>query len=711
MEVDGIVARIEQVTVYTRGARVRRVTTITATLPQRLRITGLPLAVSNDTIRAFVSGPAIATNVRVGLDAPSQAGVEEDSAELRAARRDVALAETEHERIEAAISRIESSSIVEQDPSDEAPAAWAAVVAARRAVIALRTERQLALQEALSAARRRVDAARDALAAASDRDHRTGTARPAKLHELRKYVEIELLANGDAGGAVTIQLEYLVMAARWAPSYVARLDGDRVGVEIRAVVAQDTGEDWSGVPMRLSTAEPSRFAVLPELAALRIGRRQQEPARPGFRAAPSGAELLYADYDRELVPLRPPSRRDDSSDVRETAAEVSESFDDAAFGDDSDLAGEVWDEESSHAKAAFSTPATGRKMPAPPAAAAPFKTLRAQQAPELAKRQRAGRGEVSDHKERSLAPRDAEPLSNAFGEGGGARITIEQAPAATVRLDYGNLVMAAPSSTSRGRLVAAPEDRHLRAAHDVAEVAAARLAGLPLPRGCHASWLHTYDYAYATDGAVDVRSDGAWHSIAVTARSTTAKVHHVAVPREQADVFRVASIANPFDGPLLPGPIDFYDQGRFLLTSEVNYTPPGASVEIGLGVDAGVKIARNTEFREETTGMLRGALRLHHTITIDVDNVSGRAVELEVRERIPVAPAEGNADIEVTPSKIDPAWERWTPDPDSPRDQRLRGGYRWRVALAAGAKRTLRAAYEVKIAGKQELVGGNRREL
>jgi len=66
--------------------------------------------------------------------------------------------------------------------------------------------------------------------------------------------------------------------------------------------------------------------------------------------------------------------------------------------------------------------------------------------------------------------------------------------------------------------------------------------------------------------------------------------------------------------------------------------------------------------------------------------------------------------IEVTLGKIDPAWERWTPDPDAPADERLRGGYRWRVALPAGSKRTLRAGYEVKIAGKLELVGGNRRE-
>jgi uncharacterized protein (TIGR02231 family) len=244
-----------------------------------------------------------------------------------------------------------------------------------------------------------------------------------------------------------------------------------------------------------------------------------------------------------------------------------------------------------------------------------------------------------------------------------------------------------------------------------AEVALAvgRVSSLVLPSGCSADWPHTYDYAFATDGTVDVRADGGWHSIAVTAKPSTAKLRHVAVPRQEANVFRLAAIENPLAGPLLPGPIDVYDRGTFLITSAAQQTPPGATVEIGLGVDAAVKLSRNTEFREEATGVLRGGLRLHHAIKIDVDNLSDRAIELEVRERVPVT-REGDDDVEVTVARVEPAWERWTPDPEAPRERRLRGGYRWRLSVPAGGKRVLRAAYDVKIAGKLELVGGNRRE-
>lgn len=672
MFVASVDARIEQVTVYASGARVRRVTTIPAPLPSRVRIVGLPLGVIDDTVRVEVGGPAVATSVRAGVDAPpaSEAAAEE-SVELRAARRRVAIADTEIERITAAAEVVAAANVIEPDPSDDPPPPWSTVVGARRSLVALRAERELLLREQLAAARRESEAARRALEVLADRDRRAGTTRGAKLHELRKYVEIELAVT--AASEIQIHLEYLVSAARWAPSYVARIEGDHVKVEVRAVVAQDSGEDWMGVPLTLSTAEPERFTSLPELHPQKIGRRQQEPARPGFRPPPTGAGALYADYDRGLVRKRLDALAEGArSPVPDLADE-----DSIVFGG---LSEEVWDEDSSRAKEAFSTPASG--VPYPQAAPAPMKKAM--------------------KSERARGP----------GGGGGplGRAAPAEPPAPPVpRLDYGNLVMAPPSSPSRGTLVAAQPDRHAGLIAQELATLAARLATLPLPQGCKADWAHTYDYAFATDGAVDVAADGAWHAISVTAKPSTAKLRHVTVPREQADVFRVAQISNPLSGPLLPGPIDIYDRGRFLVTSTVDYTPPGATVEIGLGVDATVKIARNALFHEEAAGMLRGALRLIHAITIEVDNLSGRAIDLEVRERLPVK-REGDDEVEILPGKVDPPWERWTPDAGAPREQRLRGGYRWKLALPAGAKKQLEARYEIKIAGKLELVGGNRRE-
>jgi hypothetical protein len=645
-------------------------------------------------VRVELEGPAIATNLRVSVDAPAQAdAAAEATPVLRAAEKQVQLAEAEVERLDGAIARLVEAPIVEADPSEDAPPPWATVAVARRSVVAVRADRELTLREQLTAARHALDEAERALEAERDRDRRTGSARAAKLHELRKHVDLEVTSTG--AGEVKIWLEYQVGAARWAPSYVARLEGERAIVEVRAVVAQDSGEDWNGVPLRLSTAEPERFSQLPELHAQRIGRRQQEPVKPGFRAPPVGAAALYADYDRSFERRAPTTAEKSPKRAPTDAMYVGHAPEQPARGAYSALSDENWDEESSRDKDAFATDM--RSMPQQaPAAAAPAPE------PEMKKR-------MASFARKELANERGGAAGGVLGAAASVEQHKQQAREPVARLDYGNMRMAPPTSPSRGVLVPADRDPWTITIEGDVTTAHARLVALPLPPGCIADWSHAYDYAFATDGAVDVKSDGAWHSIAVTAKASTAKLRHVSVPREQADVFRMAAIANPFVGPLLPGPIDIYDHGRFLVTSEVDYTPPGATVEIGLGVDAAVKIARNTEYREEASGMLRGQLRLHHAITIDVDNLSGRAIEIEVRERIPVT-RDGDDDVEVTLKQIEPAWERWTPEAEGPHARRLRGGYRWRLAVPAGQNKKMRAGYEVKIAGKLELVGGNRRE-
>lgn len=676
-----VVSRPESVVVFARGALIRRVAQLAMPEP-RVRLTGLPLSVIDDTVRVELTGPATALALRTGEDVVAEPDAEE-SDELRAARRRVTLAETEATRIGLAIDRLAAAPLIADDPSDEPPAPWANVVAARRELVALRAQRETELREQFSAARREVDDAQRLYSVALEQDARTGTARAAKLHEPRKYVELELAIT--APGAVTVHLEYQVRAARWAPSYVARLDGDKVGFELRAVVAQASGEAWTGVAMKLSTAEPTRFSELPELQPQKIGRRQPESAKPGFRPPPVGAGELYRDYDYAFPRRATSFDTDDHTPSPELLKE------------------QVWDDESSAA-------ASGKPVPQPakPLLAPQFHPMVAS-----AKKSSGILGGIVDgvaslaKRESVAAPSRAmaapgAPMADLAG-GGAPRGRLEQRkPADPVpRLDYAQLVMAPPGSPDRGTLIALPRAR--------STAAPANLDALSPPPGHHAEWEHVYDYAFVTDGAVEIESDGAWHGIAITAKPGAARLRHVAVPREQADVFRVAAITNPLEGPLLPGPIDVYDRGQFLVTSEVAYTPPGGEVEVGLGVDAQVKIARNVEFHEEASGMLRGKLELVHAIAIDVENLGARPVEVEVRDRVPVT-RDGDDDVEVTVTEVEPAWERWTPDPSAPSAERLRGAYRWRVSVPPAQKKTMRATYEIKIAGKHELVGGNRRE-
>jgi hypothetical protein len=180
-------------------------------------------------------------------------------------------------------------------------------------------------------------------------------------------------------------------------------------------------------------------------------------------------------------------------------------------------------------------------------------------------------------------------------------------------------------------------------------------------------------------------------------------MRHVTVPRESQDVFRVLEITSPLDAALLRGPIDVYRGGTYMMTARVPATPARGRVRIGLGVEQGIKVARNTSFAEKSTGILGGGLSLHHEIEVDLVNATDRPAEIEVRERLPIAREDDN-EIEVLVDAVEPAWNKWT------QENTLRGGYRWTVSLDPGDKRKLSARYVVKIASKHELVGGNRRE-
>jgi hypothetical protein len=728
-----IPSRIEHVTIYAFGARVRRVATVAADgePPDLLRFTDLPLALIAGSVRAEVVGPAVATTLRVALDVPrttTHAG--EEPEDVLAARRRVALTATELARLEATLAALERQGVVVEDPSDDPPAPWPAVIAARQTLVELRGRAELELRRQVAAARGDNAEARRALDRAVERAALTSSSRAPRVHELRRVVEVELARSGSAVGELRVAIEYRVAAARWTPSYVARIDGAQARVEIRAAVAQRTGEDWTGVALALSTAQPDQFAPLPELSPLKIGRRQRTPAKLGFRAPPAGVEALFVDYDRSA----PGGAKGDAGGPRGALEASLDARDITARVPKRAITDVVWDEESSRAKQAFHTPPQGAPafgstvaappLSMPPPAARPMSVPMPRSAPapkKLARTVAARSGVAKDEKSHErIEPETTRSAPRGGGGGDGSALSdafdLAEAAASPAsegelvpRLDYTALRMASADSATRGQLVPTRASVFEVAADDAVEADVARLAGLPLPAGCRVGWADGYDYAFVADGTVDVPSDGGWHALAITAKPSTVAVRHVAVPREQPDVFRLATIVNPHDAPLLPGPIDIYDGGAFLITSHVELTPPGASVDVGLGVDAMVKIARNATFHEEATGMLRGALRLVHAVTVEVDNRSARALELEVRERIPVV-KDGDDTVEVAVTQVEPTWESWAPDPDAPADQRVRGGKRWRVKVAAGGKTKLRSVYEVKLSSKLELVGGNRRE-
>ena len=107
--------------------------------------------------------------------------------------------------------------------------------------------------------------------------------------------EVVVDCETDEGGALTVELTYLVPDASWYPEYTVRyIERDNeVELTYAARVVQATGEDWKGVSALLSTATPHVGAAPPELIPLYVGGTTGT-IRGRVTDASSGAALAFA---------------------------------------------------------------------------------------------------------------------------------------------------------------------------------------------------------------------------------------------------------------------------------------------------------------------------------------------------------------------------------------------------------------------------------
>jgi len=103
--------------------------------------------------------------------------------------------------------------------------------------------------------------------------------------------EAVLFISRTGGKKIAIELSYLVGGANWQQQYNLRANPEKsnVLIEYNAVVNQTSGEDWDGVTLSLSTAEPTMVAappvLEPMLVALSNPAQTQQAGPPAFIGA------------------------------------------------------------------------------------------------------------------------------------------------------------------------------------------------------------------------------------------------------------------------------------------------------------------------------------------------------------------------------------------------------------------------------------------
>jgi uncharacterized protein (TIGR02231 family) len=264
-----------------------------------------------------LSGALVAGSVRLRLDGGEANGVEvrevaaaavpEEriaalAARLAALRDDAAAANDEAELATATRVRVERL-------LDQEAAAHAGEVAAGRDATPIWERNFRWLDEALLAAR----AAERAAIERRDAANAIASGAAAELGGLRKDaslhtcdVAFDVVPQRD--GAVPLALDYLVNQASWTPRYDLRADRElkRVDVVIRAEVSQQTGEDWKGVDVWLSTAQPQLGVVGPQARTAWLSLGGGDAGRVAKYGAAEAAESLkglgYVGDDKDGAP-------------------------------------------------------------------------------------------------------------------------------------------------------------------------------------------------------------------------------------------------------------------------------------------------------------------------------------------------------------------------------------------------------------------------
>jgi uncharacterized protein (TIGR02231 family) len=308
--------RITTVTVYAD----RTMTTRSAALALKLgsylvTFDGLPPLIQDDSVRVEGKGTAGVTIVglevkRVFLEQSGEKRVKEIDEEIRGLERQSGVLDARKAGLTSQKAFLDSIRVAWGDRISKELAVGrptAAELTDASAFVGLGVTRVEELSRELDTEKRTIKDKIDALR--RQRDESVGSRR-----KEAKSIEVSLEVSRE--GSLTLDLSAVSAQAGWEPSYDVRLaaDGKSAGLTFRALVRQQTGEEWKDVDLTLSTARPSTGGAPPELYPWRIAFFRPQPP---MQAMPAAAPVPY-----RAKLAKGAMRTEDSAVMMEQAAEA-----------------------------------------------------------------------------------------------------------------------------------------------------------------------------------------------------------------------------------------------------------------------------------------------------------------------------------------------------------------------------------------------------
>ena len=180
-----------------------------------------------------------------------------------------------------------------------------------------------------------------------------------------------------------------------------------------------------------------------------------------------------------------------------------------------------------------------------------------------------------------------------------------------------------------------------------------------------------------------IPSDGTPHKVSVATVDLPLRLDFISAPKLAEAAYRWAKITNRSDFLLLPGQASLFVSGDYVGALSIKRVAPNEEFQLALGVDDRIFVKRELKVREVDKKLLGDRRRLRIGYEIEIRNLRGSKIELEVHDQIPVSRHE---QIKVKLESADP----------KPVEQNELNELEWHLSLEAGAKQLIRFDFSVE---------------
>ena len=266
-----VTASIKHVTVFTNGAQVERTHSINLTAGEQvITFTGLSPYTDVKSMQIKARGKLTVLGVNYRTTHPDSL---QRVKQLREAEQQVKLTTSKERELKAQLEVVNAQLEMVKTNSSTGN---------RTAVTPLANIKELNnyyAQETLELKKKAIAIDQELTTLAEKREKQEKTVDSIAHLKLKAITEADITLQVLQAGKVEFDLTYYVKNAGWYPTYDVRSEGLNQPLQLsyKANMFQNTKEEWNNIPVTLSSANPSRSNIAPELRTYWIDFGKQAP--------------------------------------------------------------------------------------------------------------------------------------------------------------------------------------------------------------------------------------------------------------------------------------------------------------------------------------------------------------------------------------------------------------------------------------------------